>query len=127
MSQYMIATGHGVALLDLEVISPQPRDGAIRALRSYGDGGAQERAGHCFLQWNVLETPEQYQQLLDQFGLLDSLYSKVTLYTRNEVFDWTRFNGIAIQPQIAVDGQWARYFARDFVIVVRNLEALVEP
>jgi hypothetical protein len=127
MTQYMVAVGHDIALASLTVIDPQPRDGAIRALRSYGDGGAQERADHCFLQWNVLETPEQYQDLLTAFGLLDALYSSITLYTKNEVFSWQRFNGIAIQPRIGEDGSWSRYFARDFVIAVRNLEPLAEP
>jgi hypothetical protein len=127
MSTYRVATGHSVALGSLAVLSPQPRNGEVHSLRTYGDTGAQERAEWCAFVWDVLETEEQYQDILTAFGLLDATTSKVTIYTRSPVFNWVRYNGIAIQPEIGVDGSWDRYFARNFTIHVRNLEALVEP
>lgn len=127
MSTYRVATGHDIALGSLTVLDPQPRGGEVKALRSYGDTGASERALHCTLQWSVLETEAQYQALLTQFGLLDALYSRVTIYTRSPVFDWVRYNGIAVRPEIGVDGEWSRYFARNFTIYVKDLEELAEP
>lgn len=127
MSTYKVATGFNVALGSLTVIVPQCRNGEVRALRTYSDTSAQERALHCAFVWDVLGSEAEYQALLTQFGLLDALYSKVTIYTRNEVFDFARYNGIAIRPEIGVDGEWRDFFARGFVVVVKDLEALVEP
>lgn len=127
MTTYRAAEGHGVALGSLTVISPQPKNGEVRALRSYGDTGAQERALHCAFVWDVLESEAAYLAVLAQFGLDDALYANVTIYTRNEVFTWQRFNGIAIQPEIGQDAGWGNYFMRNVVIVIKDLEALVEP
>lgn len=127
MSTYRVSEGHGVALGSLTVLAPQPRNGEIRALRSYGDTGAQDRALHCAFVWDVLESEAAYLAVLAQFGLDDALYANVTIYTRNEVFDWVRYNGIAVQPEIGVDAGWGSYFMRNVVIHVKDLEALVEP
>lgn len=127
MSTYRVAEGFNVALGSLAVLDPQPRNGEVKALRTYGDTGAQERAEYCTLIWDVLDTEEAYQAVLTQFGLLDALYANVTVYTRNEVFDFTRYNGIAVRPEIGQDGAWERYFARNFAIYIKDLEALVEP
>lgn len=127
MTTYRVAVGHDIALASLTTINPTPRNGEIRALRTYGDTSALERALHCAFVWDVLETEAAYLAVLAQFGLDDALTSKVTIYTRSEIFDFKRYNGIAIQPEIGQDGAWERYFARNFTIHVKELEALAEP
>lgn len=122
MSAYLIALGHNVALLDMDAIDPQPRNGEVIAtIRSYSDGGARDTVLHCAPTWDVLETPEQYQALLEQFGLLDATTALVTFYTRTETFAWNRYNGTAIQPELGKDGGWANFFPRNFTIYIRDL------
>lgn len=125
-SDYRVATGHGVALLSLAAVAPQPASSGFKHTeRSYGLSGAvYEQAPYIELVWTMLETPTQYTTLLGQFGLTSVLYADVTVYIPNADYAYTRYNAVAVKPQIGADGQRENYFLRNFVIVLKNLVAL---
>jgi hypothetical protein len=46
--------------------------------------------------------------------------SVVTIYTRDDLYAYKRYNGIAHRPAPS----WESYFPRNVVILIRNLEIL---
>lgn len=126
-STYKVATGHGVALLSLAAITPQPSAGGVKATqRTYGlDGTVHEIGGlYAELEWSMLETESEYTTILTAFGLSSVLSASVTVYIRNHAFAYTRYNAIAQRPMIGQEGDWSNYFLRNFKITLTNLEAL---
>jgi hypothetical protein len=75
------------------------------------------------LVWNTLGTKAQYQTILTAFGLLSADSNDVTVYVRNDVYDFVRMNGKAIKPKPGAGVQWQRPFPRNITILVRDLEA----
>jgi hypothetical protein len=67
--------------------------------------------------------PAQYQAILTAFGLLSADSNDVTVYVRNDVYDFVRMNGKAIKPKPGAGVQWQRPFPRNITILVRDLEA----
>lgn len=126
MSEYKVAAGHGVALVSLALIVPQPTSGGIKATqRTYGTSGRVHEMGpYAELVWSVIETPAEYATLLAQFGLTSALNANVTVYIRNSAFTYARYNAVAVRPQLGTDGNWENYFFRGVTIVLRNLVAL---
>lgn len=124
---YLLETGHGVALVDMEAIIPQPRSDAVTqpVQRNETASGAVHEIGlYIILQWNVL-TVARYQVLLDQFGLDGSnLTNQVTVYVPNFEYVWTRYNGIAVRPQQGRDLRRSQYFIHDLSLTIKNLTAL---
>lgn len=125
MSDYRVADGSNVALGSLTVLSPQPRSTGIQyTRREYAaDGTPILEGAYINLIWDVLGSVAQYQALLTTFGLLNTTTNAVTVYIRNENFDYVRKNGVAIKPQIGEGVEWSNYFPRSLTILVRNLEA----
>lgn len=128
---YRVGIGHDIALASLTTLEPQPRNGEVKeAERTYSDGGVGNKGLTCAFVWDAFESPEQYQAILEAFGLLDadtgdlSTTTDVTIYTRNEVWDWARYNGTAILPELGRDGEWRDYFPRNFRIIIRDLEQI---
>jgi len=125
---YLVATGHGVALVSLVAMNPQPRtDVPVRpVVRNESASGLIHDLGKFIeLQWSMIETPTQLTTLLAQFGLsATTTTNAVTIYVPNEVYAFTRYNGLARFPLQGVDIHRSDYFIRDLKIVVNKLEAL---
>jgi hypothetical protein len=127
MSTYRAKTAHDVALGSLTVLDPQPRSEGVKATRrSYAANGAVYDEGlYVELVWDYLADATAYQTLLAVFGLSASVaYADVTVYVRNQVYAFTRYNGIAVRPELGVDGAWSSYFPRNLTILIKHLEAL---
>lgn len=125
-SNYRAAPGHGIALLSLVLIDPQPASAGFKVTeRSYGLSGAvYQQAPYIELVWSMIETPTQYASILSQFGLTSVLYANVTVYIPNAAYTYARYNGIAVKPEIGKDGARSNYFLRDFVILIKDLNPL---
>lgn len=121
-TNYRVAVGHDIAAASLVVIDPQPTGYGIRPVaREYADGGLVDVAFYAILEWNTLGDAEQYQDLLTQFDLLDNTTADVTVYLRDHLFQFGRWNGTAVQPQLGVDGSWDNYFPRGTRIFIHGL------
>lgn len=122
--EYMVADGFNIPLIDLSVIYPQGKCQGVRAtLRSNAISGRVTDQGlYILFEWNVLESAVMYQNLLDQFGVKTALYNNVTIYARNSVLVWSRYNGRAIQPEVANDFDWNNFRLRNLKLLVRNLK-----
>lgn len=119
---YRAKVDHDVALVSLTTLDPQPRSSGVMSSRDdfVGDGSVVEHGLYVELEWDVLESSTEYQTILTVFGLLSARSADVTIYARDAVYNWKRFNGKAIRPQPS----WNQYFARNVVILVRDLEVL---
>jgi hypothetical protein len=126
MTTYRIATGHGVALVSLTVLAPQPRSTGVQSTRrTFGaDSTVLDEAKFVILEYDFIEDPTAYVALLTLFGVNSALYANVTIYVRNEVFAFARYNGVAMRPQPGVDLEWDRQFIRNLRLTVRDLAAL---
>lgn len=126
MADYRVEEGHDIALIDLDVIVPQPTSGGIRpTVRTYSTGGnVVELAPYAILEWSVIETPTEYQTLIGQFGLTSALEALVTVYIRKDNFAYARFNATAVRPENGVDMEWSQYFLRNVRIILKKLTAL---
>lgn len=124
MAQYLVSsTGHNVALVDLDPIIPQPRsEGVAATARTFSANGGVYQAGlYVELVWSLLGSADQYRALLAQFGLDSAVSAEVTIQCRDHAFNWIRFNGTAIRPDIGKDIRWD-YFPRGIVILIRELD-----
>lgn len=126
MSDYRAAAGHGVALVSLTVLAPQPASSGFKQTeRSFGlSGSVFEQAPFLELVWSVVDSPSEYATILAYFGLTSVLYANVTVYIPNAAYAYARFNAVAVKPKIGDDGQRSNYFLRDFTILLKNLVAL---
>lgn len=124
MSTYRVADGHDVALGSLTVIDPQPRSDGIQVTRRLfaASGAVIEQGKYVELRWDALLSVSEYQTVLSAFGVQSALTNDVTVYVRDEAFDFVRMNGTAIRPRPGSDVFW-RFFPRRIVILVRDLEA----
>lgn len=125
---YLLENGHGIALVDLDAIIPQPRSDSVTQVvqRNESASGAVHEIGlFIVLQWSMIADAAEYAALLDQFALDGTaLTSSVTVYVPNFEYSWTRYNGIAVRPQQGQTIKRADYFIRDVSIIVKSLVAL---
>lgn len=126
MSTYRVKVGHGEALIDLVVLSPQPRSEGLKYTRStHSASGLVYREGpYIELEWNVVESRTAYLALLTAFGLNAATSANVTLYALDEQLVATRYNGRAVRPEIGRTASQRDYFVRDVAIVIKDLVAL---
>ena len=124
MSDYRVADGFKVALGSLTTLDPQPRSAGIQYTRQSfaGNGTPINEGPYVVLIWDVIGTKTQYQSLLTTFGLLSADSNDVTVYVRDENFDYVRMNGKAIKPLPGTGVEYKSYFIRDFTILIRDLE-----
>lgn len=124
MTTPMVGIGHDIVLGLLEVIRPIPQHGSIQiAERNYGIAPAVHDQGNfVVLHWDVINQESDYINILDLFGLLVDKTSNVTVYVKNERFQWTLYNGTAFLPEIGQDAKWSNYFIRDLNLYVCDLE-----
>lgn len=128
MSQYAVYPSFDTPLVDLDTITPQPHSRGVQYTRTTraASGAMLQEGPYVVLEWNALEDETQYTTLIDQFGVLDSLTSPVTIYCRGETFGFTRYNGIASRPEVGKSLDW-QYRPRNVSITITDLEQLVEP
>ena len=123
-SDYRVADGHNVALVSLTVLSPQPRSPGVKYTRTQyaADGTPILDGAFVNLVWDIMASKTQYQNLLSTFGLSTATSNDVTVYVRNNNFDYVRYNGRAIKPQPGDGVEWQMGFPRSMTILVRNLQ-----
>lgn len=104
-------------------LHPQPTTTGIQATRRTigADGGILEEGHYIELKWDVL-SKAHYQQLLEDFGLDDSLTQIVTVEIRDEFFEDVTKEGIAVRPEMGKDVEWKNSRVRDVTILVKELE-----
>lgn len=125
-SDYRIATGHGVALVSLTVLSPQPAGRPVRATeRTHSLSRAVYDLG-LYAEWvfPIIPTAAKYSTLLTTLGLASLKFAPVTIYTRNERLVYTRYNAIITLPDLGRDGDWSNVFLRGATFRFTELEAL---
>lgn len=122
MSSYRAAVDHGLGLGSLTVLSPQPRSEGVHVTRRdfMGDGSVVDQGLYVELVYDIIEDVTQYQTILTVFGLVAANSAEVTVYCRDALFNWVRYNGRAIRPEPS----WNLFFPRNVVILVRDLVAL---
>jgi hypothetical protein len=127
MSDYRVADGHDVVLGSLNVITPQPKSEGIQPVRrAYPISGHPYEEGYYIeLTWDLLGSVTLFQSILSQFGLsaATTLSNEVTVYIPSGTYDYARFNGRAIRPEIGQNVLRRGYFLRNITILVRELEA----
>lgn len=125
MSTYRGATGHGVALASLTVFSPQPSGGIVRPTRRdyMADSAPNDQGLYVEFAWSLLANVASYTTILTVFGLQSAKSANVTIYAKNDLLVWTRYNGLAIRPEPGREMSY-RSFPRGVVILVRDLVAL---
>lgn len=124
MSTYRVAVGHNEALVDLEVLDPQPRSTGIQATsRTHAaSGDIYDDAEYVILEYDFLETAAEYVGILTDFGLQTVKTAEVTVYVRDDIYGWVRKNGRAVRPDQGRDARWEKFFPRSIEILVRDLE-----
>lgn len=125
MSSYQIAIGHDVALVDLDLLVPQPRSGIVKATRRTTSGNRKilDEGLYLELRYNVLGSPATYSSLLTQFGVNGSNTTRdVTIYGVEYQFAYNRFNGVAVRPQLGEDADYDNFFIRDIIFLITDLE-----
>lgn len=126
MSTYRVsATGHNIALVSLNVVSPQPHSEGIKPTRrTYGaDGSVYDEGRYIELEFNFSEDPTTYVALLTAFGVNNNLTCDVTVYVPDERYAWVRMNGTARRPEVGRDVTRQNYFIRNITLLIVDLEA----
>lgn len=125
MSDYRVADGFNIPYASMTVLVPQPSSVGLQHTRqSFAADGTPINEGlFAEVVWNVLGTKSQYQSILNSFGLFNAYFNDVTVYIRDDRFDYGRYNGRAIKPLPENGVQWRRPFPRNITILVRDLVA----
>lgn len=121
MILHRVGIGPDLLLPSMSIIQPQPRDGTVKSLRGYSDTGTRIVSLFCLFRWNVLGNSSLYQDILGYFGLLENNICEVSIYAKDEIYTWGRYNGFAIKPEFDSDAEWNQFFPRNVSIFVRNL------
>jgi len=122
MSDYRVALGHDVALASLALMKPQPTSPGVHVTRRFfmGDGSVLDQGLYVEWIYSVVENAAELSTILTPMGLMTASSAAVTINTRNQLYAYRRYNGIAIRPE----ANWENYFARNITIVIRNLVGL---
>jgi hypothetical protein len=122
MSDYRVALGHDVALASLTVMDPQPMSPGVQFTRRlyFGDGSVLDQGFYAEWIYNVVDSAAQLSSILTPMGLMAAQSALVTIHTRNQLFQYKRYNGTAIRPE----ANWENYFDRNVTIIIRNLVGL---
>lgn len=124
---YLVAVGHGVALVSLVAMVPQPTTDApaqpVQRNES-ASGDIHEIGLWAPLQWNVIRPVTLYAALLDQFGLGAALTASVTVYIPNHEYVFTRYNATAVRPEQGKTVKRTNYMVRDVTIILKKLTSI---
>ena len=125
MSDYRVADGSDVALGSLTVLDPQPASIGIQYTRQgvSANGTVSNQGPYVIMVWSNLDSKTTYQSILSDFGLSSATSNDVTVYVRDENYDYARMNGTAIKPLPGNGIDWRMPFPRNLEILVRNLTA----
>lgn len=126
---YMIAAGHNVAFGSLNLIVPQPSSPGVEYLRRVPSGNDKilDDGGHLWLYWNALRDAAMFQSLLSQGDVSVDLLAPVTVWARDEIWDWARFNGYIERPRLGESAGWVNFMPGGVGALIKELERLVEP
>lgn len=124
---YRVATGWNTPLVDLDRIEPQPRGNpAAPVERNYSiTGDIHDDGLFMELNWDYIEEEQEYIDLLTLFGVHIQKSSEITIYARSPIFIFTRYNGIAQQPEGMSEVKRSNFFIRDLTIRITHLEPSV--
>lgn len=122
MPEYMVKVGHDQPLVDLVVV--KARSAGIEYTRRVDaiSGKIYEDAPFVELEITALQDAAMYLAELTKFGLNDADEENVTVYVRDDRWQWTRKNGIAKKPRMRKDATWTESFPRRIVILITDLE-----
>lgn len=125
--KYSVALGHNVPIGFLVPLSPQPSSPGIKVIRrdyaqDDGDPVAEDIKEYVEFEYSGLQNAQQYRDVLASYDLLANKTSKITIWCRDNNYEWTRRNGIAIRPLLNRDARWDRFFPRSITIRVIELE-----
>lgn len=121
MSDYRIRSGASVALGSLNVFVPQPYSDGIKAThRDFSGDGTNyiDQGLYVELVWPLLPSVATYHTILHTCDLDVYPITLVTVYCRDDLYNYHRYNGSAIRPP----AQWGPYMLRNVVLLVRDLE-----
>lgn len=127
MSTYRVKAGHDQDLVSLVVLDPQPDPGPIIQItrRTFSaDGSVYDEGRFIEIHFSALDDANAYQALMTLFGLnASTAFADVTVYVRDEVFNWVRMNGVAIRPVPGSEMFWGDTQSRplNVSILVKNL------
>ena len=120
MSDYRAKTGINQTLVSLAKLAPQPASAGIMATRRVvaADGSVLDQGLYVEWVYSVVEDAAQLLTILTPLGLHTAKFAAVTIYTRDDLYVYKRYNGMAIRPAPS----WENYYPRDVSILIRNLE-----
>lgn len=123
---YKVSIGVNVDEGDLVAVAPQPKSEGVKYTRRTlgADGTIHQEGPYLELEYNALESAQQYRDLLAQFGLDAATTGPVTILARDEQYASDRYNGLAVRPEPGRDNGWS-YFPRNVTILIRNLQSPV--
>lgn len=129
LDTYRVGIGHNIALGSLAIIFPQPRGNpAAPTERKFGLTGKIHDEGQFMeLYWDHLEYETEYTAMLLQFGLTTTTTTfsrEVTIYGRDSLFTFRRFNGVAQRPEGMQDVRRSNFFIRDVTLRITHLVEL---
>jgi len=119
-SDYRAKTGINQTLVSLTRLPTQPTSMGVVATRrvAMGDGSVLDQGLYVEWVYNVIEDATQLLAILTPLGLHTAKSAAVTIYTRDDLYAYKRYNGVAVRPAPS----WQNYFPRNVVIMIRNLE-----
>lgn len=121
-SDYRAKTGINQTLVSLTKLSPQPASAGVKATRRVplGDGSVLDQGLYVEWDYSVVEDAAQLLAILTPLGLHTAMFAAVTIYTRDDLYAYKRYNGVAVRPPAS----WENFYARQVSILIRNLEVL---
>lgn len=119
-SDYRVKTGINQTLVSLTKLSPQPASAGVKATRRVPLANGSVLDQGLFVEWDysVVEDATQLLAILTPLGLHTAKFAPVTIYTRDDLYTYQRYNGVAVRPAAS----WENFYARNVTILIRNLE-----
>lgn len=123
---YTIGQGHDVLEASMVALNPQPFGQPVAlADVSYGLGLASYGQGlYLLLHWDHIDSPEEYQSLMNQFNFDDGSPQEVTVRAQNSQLYWRKYNGVAWLPEVIADMKRSNFFIRDINLYITDLKEI---
>lgn len=124
MPLHKVGIGHDVAEVSLSTLTPQPKgDPLAPTVRNYAPGGAfHEQGQYTCHHYDFLEDADQFEDVLNEYGLISDDRQDITFMAYSERMVWTRYNGTAIRPEMGQDVKFTNFFIRDVAIYIVDVE-----
>lgn len=123
LEYYAVADGHDIPASFLTALDPQPKvSGLLVTRRSHSPNRRlQDDALYAYLEYELLETVEDYQAALNQLGILTALTNEITITLQDKTLTWRRWNATVHQPRFGEDVGYD-FWPSGIKIPVINLE-----